>query len=186
LHGLIRGRFSQRCQSTPHSGIILAYAVSTRNLEEHFVRPRLILDHPGNKRRRLVTRFFAEETRLWGKVIAKTPITIAQGEPPVRSRTVADDPGTPRHGNLTALISLGIPKLVRFHKIHPRRPDTVHMVILYLIRPPSACSLPARRVERTDGALAPRQRDACLGNSNSSSSQPSRASWSDQQRFRAK
>jgi len=34
------------------------------------------------------------------------------------------------------------------------------MVLSYLIRPPSACSLPARRVERADGALAPRQRDA--------------------------
>src|SRR5260221_11184223 len=34
------------------------------------------------------------------------------------------------------------------------------MVFLYLIRPPSACSLPARHVERADGALAPRQRDA--------------------------
>jgi hypothetical protein len=61
-----------------------------RNLEEHFVRRRLILDRPGNKRRRLVTRFFAEETRLWGKVIAEPHIPIAQGEPPVRSRTVAD------------------------------------------------------------------------------------------------
>jgi hypothetical protein len=61
-----------------------------RNLEEHFVRRRLILDRPGNKRRRLVTRFFAEETRPWGKVIAEAHIPIAQGEPPVRSRTVAD------------------------------------------------------------------------------------------------
>ena len=64
------------------------------------------------------------------------------------------------HGNLTALISLGIPKLVRFHKIRPQQPDTVHMILLYPIRPPSARGLPERRVERADGALAPRQRDA--------------------------
>jgi len=68
----------------------------------------------GNKLCRLVTRFFAEETRLLGKVIAEAHIKREQGDPPVRSRTVADGPGTPRHGNLTALISLGIPKLVRF------------------------------------------------------------------------
>jgi hypothetical protein len=139
-----------------------------------FSRPRLILDHPGNKPRRLVTRFIAEETRLWGKMIAKAHIKIEQGKRPVRSRNVANDPGTPRHGNRTTLISLGIPKLVRFHKIHPRQPDTVHMVLLYLllVRPPSACGLPARRVERTNGALAPWQRDACLGDSNASSSPP--------------
>jgi hypothetical protein len=63
-----------------------------RNLDEHFVRRRLIVDRPGNKLRRLVTRFFAEETRLWGKVIAEARITIAQGEPSVRSRTVANGP----------------------------------------------------------------------------------------------
>jgi len=154
--------------------------VSGRNLEEHFVRLRLIFDHPGNKPRRLVTRFFAEETRLWSKMIAKALIAkahikIEQGKQPVRSRNIANDPGTPRHGNLTALISLGIPKLVRFAKIRPRQPDTVHMVLLYPTRPLSACTLPARRVELTDGALAPRQRGACLGDSNASSSQPSRA-----------
>jgi hypothetical protein len=87
-----------------------------------FSGPRLILDHAGNKRCRLVTRFVAEETRLWGKMIAKAHIKMEQGKPWVRSRTVANDPGSPRHGNRTALISLGIPKLVRFHKIRPQQP----------------------------------------------------------------
>src|SRR6266446_273446 len=32
---------------------------------------------------------------------------------------VANDPGSPRRGNPTALISLGIPKLVRFAKMAP-------------------------------------------------------------------
>src|SRR6266478_4645799 len=123
-----------------------------------FSGPRLILDHPGQQTMHACDEVLCGRDRLLGKVIAKAHIKIEQGEPPVRSRTVADGPGTPRHGNLTALISLGIPKLVRFVKIRPRQPDTVHMVLLYLIWPPSACSRPARRVKLTDGALAPRQR----------------------------
>jgi hypothetical protein len=106
-------------------------------------------------------------------MIAKAHIKIEQGRRPVRSRMVADDPGTPQHGSRTALISLGIPKLVRFHKIHPQQPYTVHMVFSYPTQPLSACTIPARRVELTDGALAPWQRDACLGDSHASYSQPS-------------
>src|SRR5262249_52582756 len=34
------------------------------------------------------------------------------------------------------------------------------MVLIYLIRSPSTRGLPARQVERVDGALSPRQRDA--------------------------
>jgi hypothetical protein len=76
------------------------------------------------------------------------------------SREEADHCDRGGRKNLAALISLGIPKLVRFAKIRPQQPYTVHIVLSYLIRPPSACSLPARRIERADGALAPRQRDA--------------------------
>jgi hypothetical protein len=130
------------------------------------VRPRLILDRPGNKLCALVTRFFVEETGLWGKMIAEAHVKIDQGKRPVRLRTVANDPGTPRQGNRTALISLGIPKLVRFDKIHL---DSPIMVFSYH----KTCRRPARRV-LADGALAPRQRDACFPDSNASSSQPSR------------
>jgi hypothetical protein len=102
-------------------------------------------------------------------MIAKAHIKIEQGEPPVRSRTVADGPGTPRHGNLTALISLGIPKLVRFAKIRPRQPDTVHMVLLCLGRRQRAAF---RRAESNSRMARLCQRGACLGDSNASSSQP--------------
>src|SRR5260370_27010931 len=41
---------------------------------------------------------------------------------------VANDPGSPRRGNPTALISLGIPKLVRFAKMAPQQ---FHMVLIW-------------------------------------------------------
>ena len=130
------------------------------------MRLRLILDHPGNKLCSLVTRFFAEETGLWGKMIAKAHIKTDQGKRPVRSRTVANDPGTPRQGNRTALISLEIPKLVRFDKIHPSCP------LWYLITRRHATG---RYLDYSRMARLRRDSAACLRDSNASSSQPSRA-----------
>jgi hypothetical protein len=83
----------------------------------------------------------------------------SSGEPPVRSRAVANDPGSQRQGNQTVLISLGIPKLVRFHKIRPQQ--LLHGIIIPLS--PAVGGLPARRVERADAALTPRAaREKCI------------------------
>jgi len=117
-------------------------------------------------------------------MIAKAHITIEQGKRPVRSRTVADGPGTPRHGNLTALISLGIPKLVRFAKIRPRQPDTVHMVLLYFIGRRQRAAF--RRAESNSWMARLRHDSAARALEIRMQVLRSRAFRSDQQRFRTK
>src|SRR6516164_7661760 len=70
-------------------------------------------------------------------------------------RCASSPPGPPRHGTRTALISLGIRKLVRFHKSAlALRNSGIIIPLGHRRRAPSG--MPRRRA---DGPFAPRQRE---------------------------
>jgi hypothetical protein len=151
-----------------------------------FSGPRLILDHPGQ-----------QTMQACDEVLCGRDQTVGQGDCRGTHQERARRPaGAITHGrrwsrNAAArkpdgIDFVGNSKISSFClKSAPDSPIS-YIWYYYTSSPPSACSLPARRVKLTDGALAPRQRGACRGDSNASSSQPSRAFRPDQQRFRAR